>query len=445
MIHSLDKLFRENITFNIYGAGKRGRALFEITERYGHKDLISCFIVKDAKDNPADINGIPVRELTDPLIDKKLFTFIALADKTSAYEAQEELKSLGYINIKWMTSDFWEMPEFMAAKEYLEELDTRVIVQKKEHDEFGFCHVTINERYQWRFYYTHLKTLVTIKEDFFPKNQLLECFEEFYGRYLSLSETILESVQGETNGLASEGAIADNESGKSFKVFRALGAFDKALLKLAPPQYVIPIQVGAALTDERICELTDDTGDNISALNKDFSECTALYWCWKNVEDVDYIGFFHYARFMDIPGDDLSQIAKADIDILLTTPMLTGAPIKDFFCPRYIPRKDWRLMEGALLELYPEYESTISLYNRAFCYPGANLSIMKKDIFDEYASFAFSVMDQVTGYYRDNGIVRQDRYAGYLMENLLAIFVMHNKDRFKIAYTDFFFAKQRES
>ena len=70
---------------------------------------------------------------------------------------------------------------------------------------------------------------------------------------------------------------------------------------------------------------------------------------------------------------------------------------------------------------------------------------MKKDVFDEYASFAFSVMEQVTGYYRDKGIVRQDRYAGYLMENLLAIFVMHNKDRFKIAYTDFFFAKKREN
>ena len=49
------------------------------------------------------------------------------------------------------------------------------------------------------------------------------------------------------------------------------------------PDYYIPIQVGAALTDKRVADITDDTGDNISLLNVNYSELTGLYWVWKNV------------------------------------------------------------------------------------------------------------------------------------------------------------------
>ena len=58
-----------------------------------------------------------------------------------------------------------------------------------------------------------------------------------------------------------------------------------------------PIQVGAALATEHFPGMIgDDTGDNISELNRSFCELTAQYWAWKNC-DADYYGFMHYRRY----------------------------------------------------------------------------------------------------------------------------------------------------
>ncbi|MCQ2373174.1 MAG: DUF4422 domain-containing protein [Phascolarctobacterium sp.] len=42
----------------------------------------------------------------------------------------------------------------------------------------------------------------------------------------------------------------------------------------------------------------DDSGDNISIRNREYCECTSLYWAWKNIdfEKFDYIGCMQYRR-----------------------------------------------------------------------------------------------------------------------------------------------------
>ena len=42
----------------------------------------------------------------------------------------------------------------------------------------------------------------------------------------------------------------------------------------------------------------DNVGDNISKRNREYCECTGLYWIWKNVDysNYKYIGYFQYRR-----------------------------------------------------------------------------------------------------------------------------------------------------
>lgn len=59
----------------------------------------------------------------------------------------------------------------------------------------------------------------------------------------------------------------------------------------------MPIHVGKALTTTDLGITGDDTGDNISLKNRSYCELTGMYWAWKNLKDVEYVGLSHYRRY----------------------------------------------------------------------------------------------------------------------------------------------------
>ena len=81
---------------------------------------------------------------------------------------------------------------------------------------------------------------------------------------------------------------------------KILVACHKADPNIRQDDIYMPIQVGKALHPELDLGFQcDNTGDNISEKNGSYCELTALYWAWKNLKDVDYIGLCHYRRYFD--------------------------------------------------------------------------------------------------------------------------------------------------
>lgn len=74
----------------------------------------------------------------------------------------------------------------------------------------------------------------------------------------------------------------------------------------------MPIEVGAALRDNYLYPLHDNTGENISSDNAYWGELTGLYWIWKNVkfQEDDIIGFCHYNKILNISRRKIVSIIE---------------------------------------------------------------------------------------------------------------------------------------
>lgn len=75
----------------------------------------------------------------------------------------------------------------------------------------------------------------------------------------------------------------------------------------------LPIHVGAEGKDP-IGFTPDNSGDNISTHNHLISECTGMYWAWKNLP-CEYLGLVHYSRFFAMH----TKFGKASLDDILTS------------------------------------------------------------------------------------------------------------------------------
>ena len=82
------------------------------------------------------------------------------------------------------------------------------------------------------------------------------------------------------------------------------------------------------------------------------------------------------------------------------------------------------------------YYETAQKHEKSQIYFSCNIFIMKRRYFDEMCGFIFGVLEKVERFYQERELQRKDRYMGYLVENLLSIYFMHQAGRLKLAYTD---------
>lgn len=214
----------------------------------------------------------------------------------------------------------------------------------------------------------------------------------------------------------------------------------------------IPLQVGADLSEENVCELKDNIGINISKYNPFFCETTGHFWIWQNAEKSDFIGVEHYRRHFDLGKEEVLNILK-DHDIIMPKPLLISVSVEEQYEICHIP-EDIHAVEKIINKLYPEYSDDYVRYikhgNKLYC---ANSYITSWENFMKMNEFVFNILFEmwkfygfttiedwhrhvlesnkqlVPEYHVKNGCdwdIYQLRIGGALAERLNTLYVLHN-------------------
>jgi hypothetical protein len=195
-------------------------------------------------------------------------------------------------------------------------------------------------------------------------------------------------------------------------------------------EYEQEIQVGSALTDRRICALTDDCGENISHKNRQYCELTALYWVWKNCNN-DYIGISHYRRRFDIESETMRYIQEANADIVVTVPVINTEGIGPQY-GRTHSIEDWDLLRDEVHNVSPEYDESFEFVERQIYFHAYNMFVMRKDILRCFCEWMFPILFACEKKIGIKENTYQNRYPGFLSERLLNVFLYKHKDKYNI-------------
>ena len=215
-----------------------------------------------------------------------------------------------------------------------------------------------------------------------------------------------------------------------------------------------PILVGAEISKLDIYPYKDNMGeDNISLKNPDYNELTAMYWAWKNLpSDITNIGFFHYRRYLSLKstiapdkyitsckdlmsfvfGFNKKHIEKLSQEFDIILPKKQKPTLINKNTAKTITMGEHFIsshsqavvdtLENIIIEKMPEYKEAfnISLAEKS-CY-FKNMFIMKKEYFNNYMNFMFSILFEFEKRNQNNAITAQKRINGFIAERLINIY-----------------------
>ncbi len=213
----------------------------------------------------------------------------------------------------------------------------------------------------------------------------------------------------------------------------SVSVFTITHVPFTPPKdpVYIPLQVGRALHDD--CGYQgDDTGDNISAKNPYYSELTGLYWIWKNYTGADCLGLCHYRRyFLNEKGALMTEAdymhILSEYDVIIAQPVLGDYDYRTVYA-RFHDIRNLDMTGEVIRELYPDYYETFqSVIAGRQCYVG-NLFAAPAALFYAYCEWLFAIFSVLET--RIDCSACDDyhkRVFGFLSEQLLAVWIRHNR------------------
>lgn len=178
---------------------------------------------------------------------------------------------------------------------------------------------------------------------------------------------------------------------------------------------VVPLQVGAAITGNDFLPLKDNTGENIGIWNRVYAEATGIYWIWKNIAqstDLKYIGQTTYRRpFMIDDNFNIDWNLEGKLkEVILPDKFYLDQNIFGQY-KRYHGATDLQILIDVIIDNFPEYvETMFNFFNSRSLY-SSNGTIMKKEDYDEYCSFLFSVIDKWKKYAGITTLADAEKYV----------------------------------
>ena len=224
--------------------------------------------------------------------------------------------------------------------------------------------------------------------------------------------------------------MSDRFADNRLKLYIVQSHVDKPLKTEIPEsKYSHHIQAGTFFTERRICDLNDMSNcpDNISDRNKRYSEATAMYWIYKNIDSL-YVGIEHYRRRLDLDDEQYEKYINDNVDIITSIPIDTGSTIEDQY-RLYHYASDWDLF----MDILDEYDNKYSEYAKK-CFKGRmfhpyNIHVFRSDLYKDFCDLAFPICDAFFRRSYQKTDIFQRRDVGFIMERLSHLYIMYKKSQ----------------
>lgn len=209
------------------------------------------------------------------------------------------------------------------------------------------------------------------------------------------------------------------------------------LAEVPRDDFYLPIHCGHALDPSDLGMQPDDEGDNISDLNPEYSELTALYWAWRNLpSSAVAIGLSHYRRYFrgTQPGPSGARILSAPeataaldgVDIVLAKPRHYLVETIGSHYANAHHSSDLAALRAAVAAVSPEVGPSLEAFLSQRRMAQFHMFLMRRDDLDRYCTWLFAVLAE-TGRRIDlaDRTPYQRRALGFLGERLLNVWVTH--------------------
>lgn len=428
---------RDSAGIVIYGAGGVAKQLYRYMKLIGRESSVRCFVVTSREACSVLTDGIPVRSVHDARNDLLKHKVIIATMPRHFCAISKTLERYGIKNYVKLTQG----SQNAIFKKYAKAVYENAAIQDYElledpNDDGYMCLVSreygntaLKNPISVRHYQVSPSAGVPENAESVRKLQSFrfhDDYEKMFGPYRHIA-----GLRGK------RGPNADESPLTVYMVTSHLNlaaieesAFDSAA-------NIIPIQAGAALTDRTVCELKDNAGDNISRLNGNLSEMSAMYWIWKNAGLPGYVGLCHYRRHFLLDTVNAACLSQEGVDVILPVPRLVLPDIAESFIRSgFFHREDLDHTLSIVQRKYPDYTRTAAEFLQGILFYPCNMLIAAKDVFCEYCEFVFSVLTEQYEARIESGKQCVPRDLGYIAELLTSIYFIHNKESLNIYLAD---------